>query len=102
MSAAVDVLKSLAAVNSGLPDIMDLYASIGIGYGEVLLVAAEDLYGNEMNLASKLGEDLARSNEILLTETAFQQLQPTTWQCEAIELSVSGLEIMAYQVQFAR
>jgi adenylate cyclase len=102
VSAAVDVLKSLAAVNSGLPDIMDLYASIGIGYGEVLLVAAEDLYGNEMNLASKLGEDLARSNEILLTEAAFQQLQLTTWQCEAIELSVSGLEITAYQVQFAR
>jgi len=102
VSAAVDVLKSLAAVNSGLPDIMNLYASIGIGYGEVLLVAAEDLYGNEMNLASKLGEDLARSNEILLTKAAFQQLQPTTWQCEAIGLSVSGLEIMAYQVQFAR
>ena len=102
VSAAADVLKSLAAVNSGLPDIMDLYASIGIGYGEVLLVAAEDLYGNEMNLASKLGEDLARSNEILLTEAAFQQLQATTWQCEAIELSVSGLEITAYQVQFVR
>ncbi|HEY9750770.1 MAG TPA: adenylate/guanylate cyclase domain-containing protein [Allocoleopsis sp.] len=102
VSAAVDILKSLAAVNSGLPDMMDLYASIGIGYGEVLLVAGEDLYGNEMNLASKLGEDLARSNEILLTESAFQQLQSTPWACEAIELSVSGLELTAYQVQFAQ
>nr|WP_290227415.1 adenylate/guanylate cyclase domain-containing protein [Trichocoleus desertorum] len=101
VSAAVDVLKSLAAVNSGLPDAMDLYASIGIGYGEVLLVAGKDLYGNEMNLASKLGEDLARSNEILLTESAFQQLQ-STWTCEAIELSVSGLELTAYQVQFPK
>lgn len=102
VSAAVDILKSLRAVNSGLPDFMDLYASIGIGYGEVLLVAGEDLYGNEMNLASKLGEDLARSNEILLTETAFQQLQSATWACEAIELSVSGLELTAYQVQIGK
>jgi class 3 adenylate cyclase len=101
VSAAVDVLKSLAAVNSGLPDAMDLYASVGIGYGEVLVVAGADLYGNEMNLASKLGEDLARSNEILLTESAFQQLQSTTWTCEAIELSVSGLELTAYQVQIS-
>ena len=102
VNAAVDILKSLAVVNSGLPDAMDLHASIGIGYGEVLLVAGKDLYGNEMNLASKLGEDLARTNEILLTETAFQQLQSTTWACEAIELSVSGLELTAYQVQFAK
>ncbi|MEP0869318.1 adenylate/guanylate cyclase domain-containing protein [Trichocoleus desertorum AS-A10] len=102
VSAAVDILKSLAAVNSGLPDAMDLYASIGIGYGEVLLVAGADLYGNEMNLASKLGEDLARTNEILLTESAFQQLQSSTWTCEAINLSVSGLELMAYQVQFTK
>ncbi|MBW4486348.1 MAG: adenylate/guanylate cyclase domain-containing protein [Trichocoleus desertorum ATA4-8-CV12] len=102
VNAGLDILKSLATVNSGLPDAMDLYASIGIGYGEVLLVAGEDLYGNEMNLASKLGEDLARSNEILLTELAFQQLQSTTWTCEAIELSVSGLELTAYQVQFSK
>jgi adenylate cyclase len=100
VNAAIDILKSLAAVNTGLPDSMDLRASIGIGYGDVLMVEGKDLYGNEMNLASKLGEDLARAGEILLTETAFQRLDTTQYPCSEIELSISGLELTAYQVQF--
>jgi adenylate cyclase len=77
VDAAVDILKGFAAVNTGLPDEKDLHASIGIGYGTTLLIGNSDLYGSEMNLASKLGEDLARRNEILLTEQAFKQLSST-------------------------
>ena len=97
VDAAVDLLKTLTAVNTGLPDSLDLFASIGIGYGEVLMVEDSDMYGSEMNLASKLGEDLARPGEILLTETAFAQVDAAVGCWEALEFSVSGLHLMTHK-----
>src|SRR5206468_1996831 len=40
---------------------------LGIGYGKILRIGDSDVYGKEVNAASKLGEDTARSNEILVT-----------------------------------
>jgi len=41
---------------------------VGIGYGRLLRVGDSDVWGREVNLASKLGEDTARAGEILVTE----------------------------------
>lgn len=43
---------------------------LGIGYGRVLKIGDSDVYGAEVNAASKLGEDTARANEILVTDAA--------------------------------
>lgn len=40
----------------------------GIGYGRVLAIGPNLAQGDEMNRASKLGEDIARGNETLVTE----------------------------------
>lgn len=101
VDAAIAILEALAEANTTLPDAEDMTASIGIGYGEVLVIEGTDLYGHEMNLASKLGEDLARSNEILMTEHAYQQLRLRERSLERIELTISGLEITAYRVPVA-
>lgn len=45
---------------------------IGIGYGDVLAIGPNLSQGTEMVQASKLGEDIARANEVLLTENAFK------------------------------
>jgi class 3 adenylate cyclase len=100
IAAAVDILKTLVAVNSGLPDSQDIYASIGIGYGEVLMIEDGDMYGSEMNLASKLGEDLARPGEILLTERAFARQANTDKTWERLEFSIAGLSLVTYKVPF--
>jgi len=47
---------------------------IGIGYGRMLLSGREGVFGAEMNLASKLGEDTAEPHEILLTTAAYEAL----------------------------
>lgn len=47
--------------------------SYGIGYGD-LLDLDEDTFGPEVNLASKIGEDLALPGEILLTPGAVSNL----------------------------
>ena len=41
---------------------------VGIGYGRVLRIGDSDVWGREVNLASKLGEDTARSHEVLVTQ----------------------------------
>ena len=40
----------------------------------MLRLGDSDVYGEEVNIASKLGEDTARTNEILLTQRAHQAL----------------------------
>lgn len=75
------------------------HVSIGIGYGDLLMIAAgacyRDVYGEEMNLASKLGEDLAGQDEILLTAAAFEQIGDRhTW--ESQERQISSLQLRVY------
>lgn len=43
---------------------------LGIGYGRVLRIGDQDVWGREVNNASKLGEDTAKAYEILLTGAA--------------------------------
>ena len=40
---------------------------VGIGFGEVLRVGEADIFGAEVNAACKLGEDIAKAGEILIT-----------------------------------
>jgi adenylate cyclase len=74
LAAARGVQDQLATANAFLPEDWDLHASIGIGHGELLMIGDDDFYGNELNLASKLGEDVAESGETLLTEAAHARL----------------------------
>jgi class 3 adenylate cyclase len=48
---------------------------IGIGYGEVYAIGIDQAMGDEMNRASKLGEDIARGTEILITERTYDVLK---------------------------
>jgi class 3 adenylate cyclase len=76
--------------------------SMGIGYGEMLFSGGSDgYYGNEMNLAAKLGEDTGERDDILLTEDAKQSL--SNLRRNEVHLLketvlVSGLEIPFYRL----
>ena len=48
---------------------------VGIGYGDVFAIGPNLAQGDEMNRASKLGEDIARGRETLVTENVFEALQ---------------------------
>lgn len=41
---------------------------VGLGYGKMLRIGDQDVFGAEVNAASKLGEDTAAAWEILVTE----------------------------------
>lgn len=42
-----------------------LDAAVGIGFGRILNIESRDIFGDEVNLACKLGEDIAERSEIL-------------------------------------
>ena len=71
------VEAGLRRLNRGRPANERLRFSYGIGYGE-LLELEKDLFGLEVNLASKLGEDLAKPGEALLTPAAAASLDART------------------------
>ena len=103
VAAARDVQEHLATANAFLPADWDLHASIGIGYGEVLMISDDaDFYGNELNLASKLGEDIAEAGEILLTEAAHGRLidegPRMTLAFDTREVVVSKMALKAYAI----
>ena len=42
---------------------------VGLGFGTMLRIGDEDVYGAEVNAASKLGEDIAEAWEVLVTNS---------------------------------
>jgi adenylate cyclase len=104
VASATDILERLRAANAFLPEDWDLHASMGIGYGELLMVEGEDLFGNEMNLASKLGEDVAASGEIFLTAAAHARVAggAPAHRYEARQIPVSAMVITAYKLLTGR
>jgi class 3 adenylate cyclase len=98
VEAAREIQRRLASANQVLPADWDLHVCIGIGHGEVLAVGDDEVYGHEMNLASKLGEDVGEGGDILLTAAAFQSLPEAPAAAEKREAIVSGLGIAYYRL----
>lgn len=88
--ASREIMDRLNTVNVLLPADRRLYASIGLGYGDILVLDDADLFGDEVNLASKLGEDVAQDHQILLTEAAQAELGDSV-ATTAERVSISGL-----------
>lgn len=91
------MVQATNEANALLPPADDLFISVGIGYGD-LLVVGDDLFGDEMNLASKLGEDLAQRDEILLTPAAHAAVDASSWRFDEVSFRASGLELRAYRL----
>jgi class 3 adenylate cyclase len=96
LAAARAIQRSLDAANTFLPEDWDLHAAIGIGYGPMLVVGDDDLFGSEMNIASKLGEDVAGRGEILLSSAARERVEAESDAAE-IPVQLSGLTIKAFR-----
>ncbi len=70
---------------------------IGIGYGTLLDGGEKGMFGDEMNLACKLGEDIAEGGETLLTSRAYENLERKGHaKFEPRRFTVSGNDISCY------
>lgn len=77
---------------------------VGIGHGPILKIGDDDVWGREVNYASKLGEDMARADEILLTDSARaaigDKVPGVTF--EADRSSFGALELPFHRVGYPR
>jgi class 3 adenylate cyclase len=98
VEAALDIFRAFDAVNSVVPPNRDIHGSIGIGYGDTLIISGRDMFGSEMNLACKLGEDVAGKKEILLTESAHNAVPANTYQFSRVAVTISEMHLSAYRL----
>lgn len=92
LDCAVAMQRAAMAYSANLPDEDKVELCLGLGYGQVLRVGDNDVYGPEVNAACKLGEDHAKRGEILLTQDfldAIQGERPTV-EADAMHLPVPG------------
>lgn len=97
--ASQQIIRHLGSANLLLPESRRLYVSIGIGYGHILNIEDHDMFGDEVNLACKLGEDVAQKQMILLTQAARGQLQDDDIKTTEETVSISGLALSYHIVQ---
>ena len=73
--------------------------SVGIDVGDILLLEAVDCFGDAVNLAYKLGEDIARPGEVLVTQRVRELLgDPAGLGFQPMQVSISGMEVTTYTV----
>jgi len=98
VQAAREIMMRLETVNPLLPEDRRLHAAVGIGFGRILNVDERDLFGDEVNLASKLGEDLAEAQQILLTAAANERAAAQDIVTRQKEASISGLNFSYFEL----
>ncbi len=89
VKAVIELQALLAERNAQRPKDEEIMFCVGIGEGHFLEIE-DDLWGAQLNETSKLGEDLADSDDVLITDACFQKLPPE-WQArfarEEVEVS---------------
>ncbi len=100
---AVSFLLELNAIfrerNAEREERYRIFLASGIDYGQVLIPEPGEFFGNTVNRASKLGEDLARAGEILISDEAYAHLDETLRPAvEPIDFQISGISLNAWRV----
>jgi len=105
-----DAIKSARAVHEAiyaaglmLTEDERFRVCIGLGYGKMLFSETLECYfSNEMNLASKLGEDIADGDEILITQNAYEHTDKRLLEgFTERKTCISGLDLCYYRHQFS-
>jgi class 3 adenylate cyclase len=91
LRCAIEMQHTCQEYNAHRPPEEALLLCVGIGFGRILRIGDTDVFGQEVNAASKLGEDTAKANEILVTSAvraAAEDLKGVTF--EKLDASVPG------------
>jgi class 3 adenylate cyclase len=101
VNAAIAMQHAFASENILTSDDQDIHIAVGIDYGKLLIIGHEDCYGDPVNRASKMGEDVAAAGEILISQEARDML-PTEANIKTreVNISISGIGIPAYIVEY--
>ena len=101
VNAAIAMQHAFRASNLLTSDDLDIHIACGIDYGEILIIGHEDCFGDPVNRASKMGEDVAAAGEILVTREAMEMIPAEAGiLAREINISISGVSIPAHVIQY--
>lgn len=101
VNAAISMQHAFTAENIMTSDDQDIHIAVGIDYGKLLIVGHEDCFGDPVNRASKMGEDVAAAGEILITQEALDVIPAEAGiKTREVNISISGISIPAYVVDY--
>jgi class 3 adenylate cyclase len=101
--AAIAMQHAFRAENLLTSEDLDIHIACGIDYGKILIVGREDCFGDPVNRASKMGEDLAVAGEILITKEAMQMIPAGAGiRAREMNVSISGITIPAYLIEYRK
>lgn len=97
--ASIEINRALARERLPQATSDRIGVAIGIDFGRFIHIRSTDCYGDAVNRAFKLGEDLAGEGEVLITQEVRDRLAAdldVTF--ESVQFTVSGLELPAFRV----
>lgn len=99
LKTSISLNAEFDELNKNQPNQPDIKISSGIDYGQFLIHEGVDIFGNPINIASKLGEDIASAKQILITTNASNSLSSTkNIKLKTLKKSVSNVQIEAFEV----
>jgi adenylate cyclase len=98
---SIAMQKMCQSVNARRAAEEQIILCCGVGFGKILKVGDEDVFGHEVNIASKLGEDTAKGSEILVTRAAKDAVTDTGLTWEELHVEHAG-ESMCWRAIYAR
>lgn len=90
IQCAVEMQHACQAYNQTRAPEERVLLCAGIGFGRILRIGDRDVYGQEVNAASKLGEDTAKADEILVTSAARDAAEWNEVSYESLDHPVPG------------
>ncbi len=101
--STVSINIAFDAMNLMTTDDLNIYIATGIDYGRILMVTNDDhdYFGAAVNTASKLGEDIAKASEILVTASAMERVPAdVAFKCEEAHYEISSISIDARRILY--
>ena len=93
--------RAALAINCAIAEGAEPFTvAMGVDFGRFLLIDGDECYGDTVNVACKLGEDVASANEILLTAAARERL-PAGFPHALREqhISISGIDVRVFSIR---
>ena len=97
IEASLSINKALEKENISLDEKFHVEVACGIAYGTIL-VLENDIYGQSVIIASKLGEDVAKKSEILVSKETLDSIDSDTYIKIPTTLELSKVEVECYYI----
>ena len=99
VACSIEMHRWLQRRNVGLPEHKKYSICVGIHHGK-LLRFADDAYGPAVNVAFKLGEDIAGKDELMITGQVNEVVKKKFRTDYSKHITIGGLSFDAYKVKY--